>query len=668
MENNNSLPEETWLDLNAQTLTQLECNFPAATHVQVCWKENDFVSSVNWTEKGATSFGDNTQLKAIKFRLEEDDNNGHGDDNVVDMDNLKAFCEGLAANRSVERLHIINCPYMADLMERLVPFVEENRSLCRLAMNSCGLPPATTRLLTAALSNRGNKSSLSKLELESNMIGGQEAAGLIESLTPYCNLVSLSLGGNDIGVSGCVALGELLERPRSGLRELRLDFADIDDRCVEVLTNALLKENSSLKKLSLSQNEDITGDGWRTFAAALRDPNSSLEALYIAETSINDEGAAEILNALADNSMLKSLNLFYNDRVSYAGWQIFFNRFNALGRNVSCALEEVNLGENNIDDGIAVALANAFANLSTLKVLRLDDNKSIETAGWLAISNLLQIRKASLVEVDLNMNEIDDEAAVSIATALANSPSLRILDLSYNQQIGSVGWRALGTCFRSSAIEKLDLGSNSINNEIAFYLANALCRLPTLKSLKLVDLSNITAIGWTAVLAVLSNPNSALAVLKLSMNNIDDDGAVAFANSLANNRTLKTLDIDVGWMAFSRLVCDSSSIMATISSNHTLSQVCEQQNAIFPTDTVYNLHLNKNDDKTEVTRHKIIRSHFQGENADIQLLLDMELKAMPHAFAWLGRNYVGHSVLYQLIRTMPSLVERYIIIDQLLSE
>ena len=56
-------------------------------------------------------------------------------------------------------------------------------------------------------------------------------------------------------------------------------------------------------------------------------------------------------------------------------------------------------------------------------------------------------------------------------------------------------------------------------------------------------------------------------------------------------------------------------------------------------------------------RQKILFSHFQGENIDLEELLGMESDVMPHAIAWIGKDDMGYSLLYQLVRAMPSLVD-----------
>ena len=158
-----------------------------------------------------------------------------------------------------------------------------------------------------------------------------------------------------------------------------------------------------------------------------------------------------------NNSTLKILWLYFNEYISSNGWWAFFDKL----QNSAHALEEVNLIENDIDNEGAVAMATAFSNCGSLKRRLLGENESIETAGWLSISNLLRSHNASLVELNLWANKIDDEASAALANALLSSPSLKILNLGSNHLITTAGWRALSMCFASLALEQLDLSLNS---------------------------------------------------------------------------------------------------------------------------------------------------------------------------------------------------------------
>ena len=208
--------------------------------------------------------------------------------------------------------------------------------------------------------------------------------------------------------------------------------------------------------------------------------------------------------------------------------------------------------------------------------------------------------------------------------------------------------------------------ATGIDDEAAAFLAIALVQMLKLSSLDLSGNDLITAAGMRAFSNMLDNLNSTLEELSLLGCGIDDEVSVIFADALTNNTALMVMKLEgnqsissIGWQAFSQLVCNKSSINDTFHSNHTLHQLLDDENErqVPCKELIDSLRLNRNNNKNEVVRQKILFSHFQGENINLEELLGMESDVMPHAIAWIGKDDMGYSPLYQLVRAMPSLVD-----------
>ncbi len=63
----------------------------------------------------------------------------------------------------------------------------------------------------------------------------------------------------------------------------------------------------------IRSRQRMTIAGWVTFVTVLRNPNSALEKLNLSANSINDEVAAALTNALANNSRLRELEIERGD-------------------------------------------------------------------------------------------------------------------------------------------------------------------------------------------------------------------------------------------------------------------------------------------------------------------------------------------------------------------
>ena len=289
------------------------------------------------------------------------------------------------------------------------------------------------------------------------------------------------------------------------------------------------------------------------------------------------------------------------------GWDAFFL---SLSNNTNNSLENINLERNNIDDGTLVALTAALFTSGKLKVLNLGNNGAISAEGWQTFFTTLQNCNLVLEELILPSNNIRDMAMPSLTNALANARSLTRLDLEDNRAI--------------------------------------------------------TSVGWTALTNILQHPNSSLTHLLLYIyvqnQNINDEVAISFANALINNKRLKTLDFGLinnlsvtarGWAALANVLCNKSSLNSIYNSNHIVSNVGWG----VPHDLAPYLRMNENDNKHEVARQKILKYHFADGDENIEEFVGMDIAVIPDTIAWIGRDSAGQSLLYNVVRSLPTLFD-----------
>ena len=111
----------------------------------------------------------------------------------------------------------------------------------------------------------------------------------------------------------------------------------IDHNTANLLANTLVC-SPKLKHVNLAINA-ITSEGWRAVFGALQNPSCMLQELDIHSNDLHDEDVTYLANSLANNCLLKRLNLQSNDRVTYLGWGALCTVF----WNPNSALETVNL-------------------------------------------------------------------------------------------------------------------------------------------------------------------------------------------------------------------------------------------------------------------------------------------------------------------------------------
>jgi Ran GTPase-activating protein (RanGAP) involved in mRNA processing and transport len=259
----------------------------------------------------------------------------------------------------------------------------------------------------------------------------------------------------------------------------------------------------------------------------------------------------------------------------------------------------------------------------------------------------------------LQENSLDDTTAHSLANALVNDTRLKVLSLSNNPNITTAGWQALFGALQSPhcILQRLHLQENDLEDFDVSYLVNSLASNHTSRCLDMYWNHQVTSLGWRTFSAILQNSSSSLQKIDLRQNIIDDDTLSSLAHSLMRNTKLKELLLDehlgsitiTGWDAISNVLCDKSSIDATFNSNHTLQYVVKHnyrsEESILPSDLITLLRLNRENTKIiEAARRKTIEVHFS-----LQTFIDMDLKTLPYAVAWMAKDGYGSSLLYQFV-------------------
>ena len=439
------------------------------------------------------------------------------------------------------------------------------------------------------------------------------------------------------------------------------NVADMDaEMSAKIIDSFWMHQNLRYLNLCLSSTETVL---WCTsLAKLLKDPDSKMRELDLSYNDIAEEAAAVLANALCYNNSLKVLNLENNHEINSPGWSSLARYFSCP----NCSIEVINLSANGITDQVLAALGA----LPKLQNINLSDNSEISYHGLQALSTVWSQPDSALVNLYLSSIYLGDEGARIMGSSLAHNTRLQHLDLNNNGGVSSAGWRDF---FRSishltSGLTCLNLGSTNLQDAVIPTMVEALAAMTSLKLLSLSGNDSITTVGWYAFSTLLFRPNSKLEEIDTSSNtmyingNINDEVATACANALTNNANLRKLIFgysaitEVGWSAFNNIVCNKSSIETIYSSNHTLISLHYRYTGI-PDELASNLELNQNGNKFDVARQKIIRHYFANGDQNTDAFIEMELEMIPRAISWMCRDDAGLSLLYQLVRSMPSLFE-----------
>jgi Ran GTPase-activating protein (RanGAP) involved in mRNA processing and transport len=626
-------PVGDWHDLNADILRRIITNDHGVVGLRVTESFIDGLTEDNdYGEESGLVFVDLCEIIGVAIANNRWLQKLVIDARMIELDEILPVLQGIASNRSIEHLRLMYLPEV-DITTIFAPFFVHNRSLRCIEILASFMPQNIGSSFLPALSQC---TQLERFELRHNNYGYGWGSDLIPSGPPvdgqvacvikslrenHPNMMELSLGGL-IEMSGYVELANLLRRS-SKVVALYLESCDIDDESFAVLSVPLVR---GIKTFSINGNgsETISATGWRVFSSVLRDKTCRLEEILIVATNIDDEGAISLGDALAKHDTVKSVSLRCCVLITSAGWRGF------------------------------------------AKCLR--DNSALE-----------EIVISSCHNRDDEENDgLDREGVIAIGESLAMNTTLKKLVMSHNTEITSDGWTQLFYMLLHSkcSLEELDVSRNSIDDEGAAALVDVLVTMRDFHTLHLRD-SNFTAIGLHAFTQLLQ-PSSKVTTLDLGKNDFSDEVINDFADMLANNSTLTTLHIggdeitDRSWAALSHALCNKSSIENTFSSNHTLHTLekSDDVRAEIPEDLSMLLRLNKNLDKASVRRQKILIHHFHETVRGtvvkgIPKINGMSRSTLPSALEWMGRDALGFSVMYKVVRGIPTLFEtKFIPIDE----
>ena len=139
---------------------------------------------------------------------------------------------------------------------------------------------------------------------------------------------------------------------------------------------------------------------------------------------------------------------------------------------------------------------------------------------------------------------------------------------------------------------------------------------------------------------------------------IDGSVIICFADALIGNTSLTALSLcghqisDVGRRALANALCDTSSLVNTFNSNHTLQSFSYRSSLNGDLQSL--LDMNECENKFEVAREKILATHFGDIGACVRTIFaPMPTPTLPTALSWIGRDRREYSMMYHFLHSMP---------------
>eukprot|EP00985_Skeletonema_marinoi_P014454 scaffold7325_cov80-Skeletonema_marinoi.AAC.9 len=261
--------------------------------------------------------------------------------------------------------------------------------------------------------------------------------------------------------------------------------------------------------------------------------------------ALNNDGFTSIMRALHSLSQLEGLTIWGDNNIGSDCWS-----------ELETLLE--------FESGVR-----------KLKKLYLDGNNYIGNEGVDVLSNGLRGIGTSLTIIHLSNNSIGNEGLLALVGGLTNCSSLKTLDLSCNDfSSAAAGLRSLSDWLQRDEVnlKYLFISHCHINDDGLHVLAQA--------AVNQCEALSITATGLSYLSNVIRSDSCRVESLYLDDTVIENDGMEVLA---VGNQSLTSLHLDdidngitvtsAGWLAFSRALCDTSSVNSTYLSNHTIRDI-----------------------------------------------------------------------------------------------
>ncbi|XP_072132694.1 NACHT, LRR and PYD domains-containing protein 3-like [Mobula birostris] len=382
------------------TLQEFLGPFPDQTAQQVNeWAQKEIVLQIESTE---TAPNKRQLLNALQYVIESQDRKlaqatmGSAENisfsgSLLTPTDCAILSDAVELSDTIKHLNLESCYIGHEGLERLGPVIQKCQGL---GLNCNQLRDSGLKLLSEYLMKPNCQIQI--LRLAMNGLTDYSADDLVSILHRSCSLQELDLNYNELGDSGVKVLSKALENPECKLIKLRLRANGLTTASAQDLASAL-GSNRWLTELELGNN-DLGDAGVELLAEALINADSKLQTLDLWCNGLRDSSAERLAFTVVRNR----------------------------------SLPELILGENKLGDS-AVNLVAAVKTEWECKTKTLCLTKTGLTNSCVEelVSILLEMR--TLTHVNLNYNCFTDRSISSFNYLIKNHSGLEYIGLEGNR-------------------------------------------------------------------------------------------------------------------------------------------------------------------------------------------------------------------------------------------
>ena len=423
--------------------------------------------------------------------------------------------------------------------------------------------------ITHIIDALSNTTSLNTIEIDNYAISSEAASHLTNVIHNNTQLQEIILNGNDLLINSTIKIAKALysiqpvsynnnitdETKTNSMAPISTFTSETSLVTIEAVG---LHNVVSLTKFCISNN-NITDAAADDIATAIS-CNIHLQELNLGNNNLQTSGTIKVARSLQKISSLTKLYINHN---------ITHKAADDIAAAISCNihLQELNLGNNNLQTSGTIKVARSLQKISLLTKLYINhnnitheaaddiaaaiscnihlqelklDNNNLQTSGTIKIARSLQ-KISLLTKLYINHNNITHEAADDIAAAISCNIHLQELNLDNNNLQTSGTIKVARSLQKISSLTKLYINHNNITHKAADDIAAVISCNPKLRELDVSE-SNLQTVGATKIVKALKCI-STVKKLYISDNNITDEVAEDIAVVISCNTQMEEFDI-----------------------------------------------------------------------------------------------------------------------------